>query len=161
MKQLPDRQKARRRYLKSKFFAYLSVTAVSIIFLPAMIVAVLMWLGVIAIIVWGMWILASPRDPFASDFGPLWAIPAMALFLAILAIVPSLIAWWAFVDIKHSRQDASSIPYVPPVTSDTLPADEILVRGSEQPLVAQSEILLRASKEQGQETPVEELLRVS
>jgi hypothetical protein len=51
-----------------------------------------------------------------------------------------------------------SNPYVPPVTASTLPAEEILVRATEEPPVAQSEVLLRAA--QGQETPKEELLRV-
>jgi hypothetical protein len=49
------------------------------------------------------------------------------------------------------------VQYVPPVTADTLPADEILVRGSEEPPIAQNAVLLRAAK--GQETPAEELLR--
>ncbi len=55
---------------------------------------------------------------------------------------------------------AKSNPYVPPVTPDTLPADEILVRGSEEPPVAQSEVLLRAAH-RGKETPKEEWLRVA
>src|SRR5579871_4336550 len=49
--------------------------------------------------------------------------------------------------------------YFPPLTPDEIPADEmILVRGSEEPPVAPSEVLLRAAKEQ--ETSKEELLRV-
>ncbi len=51
------------------------------------------------------------------------------------------------------------IPYVPPVLRSDLPANEILVRGSEELPVAQSEVLLRAAKEQ--EMLKEELLRVS
>jgi hypothetical protein len=51
------------------------------------------------------------------------------------------------------------IPYVPPVIADNLPADEILVRGSDEPSVGQSDVLLRAAQ-QVQETAKEELLRV-
>jgi len=40
-----------------------------------------------------------------------------------------------------------------------LPADEILVRGSQEPPIVQSEVLLRATQQQ--ETPKEELLRVN
>ena len=57
--------------------------------------------------------------------------------------------------IRQAKQEARLID--PEV--DTLPAEEILVRGSEEPPVVQSEVLLRAAKEQ--ETPKEELLRVS
>jgi hypothetical protein len=56
------------------------------------------------------------------------------------------------------RRELHAIPYVPPVTPDTLPADEILVRGSEEPVAVQSEVLLRSA--QGQDTPKEELLKV-
>jgi hypothetical protein len=55
--------------------------------------------------------------------------------------------------------EAKSLPYIPPVTPDTLPPDEILVRGSEEPPVAQSEVLLRAAKAT-QEAAKEELLRI-
>ena len=51
------------------------------------------------------------------------------------------------------------VSYIPPVTPDTLPADEILVRGSAVPRVTQSEVLLRAAKES--ETPKEDLLRLT
>jgi hypothetical protein len=51
-----------------------------------------------------------------------------------------------------------SLTYVPPVTAETLPAEEILVRGSEEPPGVQSEVLLRGAL--GHETPQEELLRV-
>ncbi len=61
--------------------------------------------------------------------------------------------------IRRDFRAAKQIPYVPPVTPDTLPADEILVRGSKEPPIAQSAVLLRAAKEQ--ETPKKELLRIS
>jgi hypothetical protein len=61
--------------------------------------------------------------------------------------------------MRRAAQTAR-IPYVPPVTPNTLPADEILVRSSTLSEVPQSEILLRATHAT-QETPPEELLRVS
>jgi hypothetical protein len=59
---------------------------------------------------------------------------------------------------RSCAREVSAMRYVPPITPDTLPADEILVRGSEAP-TDHSEILLRAAKEQ--ETPKEELVRAS
>jgi hypothetical protein len=53
-----------------------------------------------------------------------------------------------------------AIPYVQPVTINTLPAEEVLVRGSEEPIQEQSTSLLRAAGERD-EFPVEELLRAS
>ncbi len=55
--------------------------------------------------------------------------------------------------------EIARIPYVPPVIADNLPAEIILVRGSEEPSVGQSDVLLRAAQ-QVQETAKEELSRV-
>jgi hypothetical protein len=60
----------------------------------------------------------------------------------------------------NARRRLEALPYLPLENADALPADEILVRGSEEPAIVQSEVLLRAAK-QGQETSKEELLRVS
>ena len=61
--------------------------------------------------------------------------------------------------IRRGNDEAAKLRYVPPVTADTLPANEILIRSSEEPPVAQSEVLMRAA--QGQETPKEELVRMA
>jgi hypothetical protein len=82
-----------------------------------------------------------------------WGVIALALCF----IVPMLL-----VGVHATRKVVQKTreQYSPPVTPDTFPANEILVRGSEEPPVAQSEILLRAAQK-GEETPKEELLRVS
>jgi len=54
---------------------------------------------------------------------------------------------------------ARNMPYVPPVSLDTLSAAEVLVRGAQEPS-APSETLLRATVK-GEETKPEELLRSS
>ncbi len=74
----------------------------------------------------------------------------------------ALFAWCTYScwrGIQDGMNEAKSLPYIPPVTPDTLPPDEILVRGSEEPPVAQSEVLLRAAKAT-QEAAKEELLRI-
>lgn len=53
-----------------------------------------------------------------------------------------------------------ALVYIPPVTPDTLPSEEVLVRGSEQPYQAQSEMLVRPATQE-QESPAGQLLRVS
>jgi hypothetical protein len=61
--------------------------------------------------------------------------------------------------IRNDVEDARKLPVVAPFTLSTLPADEVLVRGSEAPTEVHSEMLLRAAE--GSATPKEELLRVS
>jgi len=60
---------------------------------------------------------------------------------------------------KRQVARAAQIPYVPPVTTDSLPAEEVLVRGATAP-PASGKTLLRAAVK-GEETKAEELLRNS
>jgi hypothetical protein len=58
------------------------------------------------------------------------------------------------------HRKAKQLPYVPPVTVNTLPAEEVLVRGSEEPKEEQGKVLLRGTG--GSEgTGEQELLRSS
>jgi hypothetical protein len=88
--------------------------------------------------------------------------PLEPLVALLLGVVTACFAWLAKRSHQalHRGRIQAQILYVPPLTPDILPADEILVRGSEELPVAQSEVLLRAAQ-QGQETPKEELLRVT
>jgi hypothetical protein len=85
--------------------------------------------------------------------------PAKTVMYILLCMVctlgvRTLFAW------RRLRRQMLAVPYVPPVTAAVLPAEEILVRGSGEPLIAQNEVLLRAAQK-GSETPQEELLRVA
>ena len=73
-------------------------------------------------------------------------------------MVCGLISWLASTVADRGRAE-QQVPYVPPVTPNTLPANEILVRGAEEPPVARSKMLLRAAQG-GHETATEELLWV-
>jgi hypothetical protein len=76
---------------------------------------------------------------------PVWL--AMLLWVFMVGVyTPATIYNWRFL-----RKTAKSIPVVLPLTPDMLPAEEVLVRGSQEPSVLQSEILLRAAT--GFETP--------
>ena len=59
-------------------------------------------------------------------------------------LVFGLLAWSGWMTAKEGKQ-ALKVPYVPPVTADTLPAEEILVRGSQEPTQEQSRVLLRGT----------------
>jgi hypothetical protein len=69
---------------------------------------------------------------------------------------PACLAW---IIRQHFTRKAASLLYVPPVSEQiaALPADEILLRGSDMPAAAQGE-LLRPVRE-GTETEAGELLR--
>ena len=56
------------------------------------------------------------------------------------------LAFWACASsARQIHQAAKRLPYAPPVIADTLPAEEVLVRGSEEPLQEQSNVLLRCA----------------
>ena len=139
MKQVPDRKKLRREYLKKKRNAAFALSALNILAVLSGMGAILCW----AMVIWFYW---SGGRALAVALGVI-----MFSFMFMLAIVRGL--------RKGVRRISSNIPYVPPFTPDTLPADEILVRGSEEPPTAQREVLLRAAK--AVETSEDELLRVT
>ena len=66
--------------------------------------------------------------------------------------------WRCWSELKETHATAND-SYVPPVSLSNLPAEEILVRGAEEP-TAPSEVLLRAAGK-GEESKAEQLLRSS
>jgi hypothetical protein len=158
MKRAPDRKKLRREYLKKKGVAYLSLTLHSLVFVPAFVFAVVFWLMAIGMAGYGVYALMTVAHGHPYQDNVLWLTPAAFFFFSALALCPSLYALATFNEIKDAKK-AACLPYVPPVHPNALPADEILVRSSEAPMVAQGEVLLRAARETC--APQEELLRMS
>ena len=128
---MEDITKKRREYLRKK----------AKVLVPAFIVGCLSLL----LIVFVLKLAGQPGTMSNTQF--------VAFVLAIVLMVPCTIA------IIASEKKALSIAYVPPVAEQitTLPADEVLLRGSDQP-TAKSDELLRAAQP-GQELATEELLR--
>jgi hypothetical protein len=91
-----------------------------------------------------------------------WPVPFRPchLFGFLYALVPGLIAYFCVRLFATSMQKADSIPYAPLVSEQiaALPAEEVLLRGSDQ-LAATPEELLRAASAGKMKTPSEELLR--
>jgi hypothetical protein len=83
-----------------------------------------------------------------------------SLSFFFLAVICAYITVGLIQSTRKYHVEALQVPNVLPVTANTLPAEEILVRAAEEPPVAQSTVLLRAAQ-RGQETPQEELLRMS
>jgi hypothetical protein len=84
-----------------------------------------------------------------------WTLPAY-----LLAIPAAFVLGGAFV-ARHCVKKATAIPYVPPVREQLawLPADEVLLRGSDEPAATADELLRAAAH--ATETPAEELLRAT
>jgi hypothetical protein len=94
---------------------------------------------------------------FASKRGPqrilMFSFAFATLFLGFAS-------WMIYHITKLASHHVTSVPYVPPVKFDTLPAEEVLVRGAQEPTQEQSAVLLRAAEESA-DTPAEQLLRAA
>jgi hypothetical protein len=155
MSKVPDRKKLRREYLRQKRAAYVRLvgtvsacTVGSVAFLLLSVGALLLLLTLVFDDGHGRY------EPYPLSVALGWTAPFW-----LTAIVSGIVGRIMWRKAMGHRQTLTRLSYVPPVTSDTLAANEILVRAAEKP-VAQSEVLLRAAQ-QANETPKEELLRVA
>ncbi len=140
MNKVPDRKRLRRDYLRIRGGKHTKAMLCFLSVAPAALIAL----------------------AFASN-----AIDAMrqtnlvsSLSFFFLAVICAYITVGLIQSTRKYHVEALQVPNVLPVTANTLPAEEILVRAAEEPPVAQSTVLLRAAQ-RGQETPQEELLRMS
>ena len=145
MNQVTERKRLRRRYLHDKRRAYGRMAATIALGFLCVILA-----G--GLLITGSYLIMK-RWPVMTD-------AAGCCFILGLAFVPRLVIEAAGRAFQKWKDEADHLAYVPPVTADTLPADEILVRAADEPPVEQSSVLLRAAQA-GLETAKAELLRVS
>ena len=133
-------RKKRREYLWEKGKAYALALAGVVLSLP------FLWLAV--------WFLRDAEGGIAWH-GHIWR----ALVELVFAVLPVGMVAQSLLNSHREVKRASALPYVPPVRArlDTLAAEEILVRGSEEPAAMPCE-LLRAAHE-GTETDSANLLR--
>lgn len=134
-----ERIKKRREYVKRKVVAYTLMTLSILVAIPCALLAVVLFLLAIVGILDGIF--------WEGIFWP-------ALKLGDLALRFSESA-------QKAHGEARQLPYVPPVTPDSLPAEEVLLRGSQEPLQEQGKTLLRAADGSSADTPEQELLRAS
>jgi hypothetical protein len=140
-----ERIKQRRRYLKRKGAAYTKISlATFLVILLTPIIIVLPTLLVVDLVLPGL----LPITPAYRAAG----------IIAVIGCIATI--WYLLVTASRADRTLQQLPYVPPVTADTLPAEEILVRGSEEPTQEQSKVLLRGTKGSAG-TGEQELLRSS
>jgi hypothetical protein len=146
-KRVTDLKKLRRDYLKRKGYALTRLSVVSVMLAS-------LW-GLTEFLVLPLFAQERTPDP---DHIERWNALMGALMTLAICGAPTYFCWkW----LKKIETNIANLPYVPPVTLDNLPADEVLIRASQEPMGRQSEVLVRAAHEQRQATLQEELLRVS
>jgi hypothetical protein len=145
MKRAPDRKRLRRDYVTGRLRGALIETAGYCLFHLALVFA-----------------LIATDMLVVSLVGAYERMAHWFLFAFLATVVTaglSALTFWCSSRLHGAGVTLLHAPYVPPVTLENLPVAEVLVRSSEQPPTAQSDVLLRAAN--GQETLKEELLRVT
>ena len=152
MKSIPDRKKARREYLDRKADAYArAIEGGLLIAAVFLFLAHSQQLAYAGYQVWQHLSFAHYRATGNYE-------TVLSLAIALFGTAMGLLGIRGIRLIRQARE-AAQISYVPPVTPSTLPAEEILLRGTSEPS-APSETLLRAGMD-GEGTTGEELLRSS
>ena len=136
-----ERIKKRREYLKQKGAAYSTASLAALLTIPCA-------LGTFFLVAVTLFVFFYQVSTF---FG---------LLLAFLSLIGGVCSWQLARSALHYHKAARQLPYVPPVTPETLPAGEVLVRGSEEPKQEQSKVLLRGT-DGSAGTADQELLRSS
>lgn len=153
MNKLPDREMLRRDYLRKKKMAWDSAGIVVNFTFLALLIAVALSIT----LCWFLIFLARrPANNWNDSALHILAVITLTSALVVCAVAGLV----GLAACSSYFRWASDIPYVPSVEEqiETLPANEILLRGS-QSLPSSPEELLRPAG--GQETAKEELLRAT
>lgn len=143
MNRIPDKMKIRRQYLRKKGSAYSIVGFTWFVSSAGFATATICIMLLI--------IYRGVKDSPLTDFLP-WLNGGL-IGGVVVGIVGS---FWCY----EAKARANSIAYIPPVRQQlpTLPADEVLLRGSQVPSASPEELLRSVDCV---ETPAEELLRAA
>ena len=135
---MEDRAKKRREYLRKKATVLSALWTARIIVVAGVIFSVVMLLWLLVILNY------IPYGLFNNDVHGLAAM--LLKILLALIFCPAIVAASYFVTRDQSKK-ARAIQHVPPVRNqiDTLPAEELLLRGSTQPTVEPDELLRAAN----------------
>ena len=147
---IPDRKQLRQEYLRRRTAAAAKSIGGHLLFVCGFVFTLLCATATVILI-----LAAIICTVFAPEYWLSCAVGALVLAISTAAGGHSVWEMDQFVD--RARQEAD-IPYVPPVAPNTLPAEEVLVRGAQKP---SEEILLLRAAAGIKEAPVEELLRAT
>jgi hypothetical protein len=137
---LPDRRKQRREYLRKKAGAYTRSLGGSLLLLCFYIAAFVCI--------------------FYTCIYLMYGVKSFTLLFAFLSCLCGYGCWKLTQFVEKAAQAEAEIPFVPSVSTDTLSAEEVLVRGAQEPIAEQRAMLLRAAEESA-DAPSKELLRAT
>ena len=138
-----ERLRKRQQYLKRKVAAYSKTGIALFLAVPCALLTCILF--ILAFLNW------TGRG---ADH------PANLLAFAIGTIAIGMVCCYFILIAERGVQEVTQLSHVPPVTADTLPSEEVLVRGSEEPTQEQSKVLLRGT-DGSTDTGEQELLRSS
>lgn len=116
------RVKQRRHYVQKKVMGYTGVSIMALVTIPYVLATLCL-------------LLLPFFYPFQSGLE--------ILCLAVLLLYFGGVCLGCAYLTRMAYQTTKQIPYVPPVTTDTLPGEEVLLRGSQEPTQKQSQLLLK------------------
>ena len=133
MSPVPDLKKLRREYLREKGKGYTVQTVGAIFYVPSMALTVICSIPTIFVVVMCVGALLLPPHTIR---------PIDSTFLVLMAgtVIFGVVACWS-KRVMQTGEKIAQVPYVPPVTPSTLPTEEVLVRGAEEPSVSQATLL--------------------
>ncbi len=140
MSRVPDRKRQRREYICKRGAASTLGALSTILYVVTAVVTLAFSFITLGCI-------------FARD---VWGAFLYAFAAAVCSVITRVS--WRLMDRAFNAADA--IAYIPPVTTKSFSAEEVLVRGSEDPPIELSEVLVRPAASQ-QEAGTEQLLRSS
>lgn len=149
MSQTQQRKKLRREYLKKKSVIY--IKAIVDVF-SALCFAGIVW-----------WLLGNCHYLLFGDAVYGWEIvcvPFVVIILLGASLWCGITSWRLVILARNFHREAKQLEPVPRVTTDTLLAEEVLLRGSAEPSQEQSKVLLRGIQHR-EDTADQELLRGS
>lgn len=133
MSRIQDRKKQRSEYLRKKGMAYMMASLAGLLTLLFSMVALLTLGFAVSAFFW----------PMAFDDGV-----ARVYVYVLCGLLVLCFGWASFLLARSARkahQAASQLPYVPLITTDSLPSEEVLLRCSGATAQEQSQILLRST----------------
>jgi|SRR5579871_2441662 len=129
-----ERIRKRRLYLKKKRTAYIEAG------IAALLALLFGWIMYNLLREFGKALL----DNYGSGVNdPINSLIAIVCFGTSLFF--GRIFWLLVRSTRKAYRTVKQLLYVPPVTANTLPAEEVLVRGSEEPTEEQGKVLLRGT----------------
>lgn len=148
---LKDRQKQRRHYLWQKAENIGLGTGSGIVCIVS---------ALITILIFGLGVFVCSMTDIDDNGNLVNGVMPFGVVMLFVSLVTGIFAFLSGFYARKKIVTAARLPRVPAVNFATLPAEEVLLRGSQEPTLVHSEVLLRPCGK-SVDVPQEELLRAA